>query len=254
MDDNDNKIYQELKSDFYEQNNSKWSFVNKYWYKFFLYLLIIVILLIPQIFLFFIKKPYEYAQNLDNLSEPIQKSASWWTIMKVHWVDVKIDFLAEYDISWKVISVKDYAWTDIEKWLGPRDFVLWWWKMSKQEIIDKFKWNDMRNRFIYIYVLPWNEDRFDQEFDGDIRHGNLWTAITQFSNNHPIPANKRIRNLMKKIKEWDVVRLQWYLVYAQWETGNWEYWRWPSSLVRDDWDAHSCEIIYVTDITRLKEK
>ena len=112
----------------------------------------------------------------------------------------------------------------------------------------------MRNRFIYIRVPYWNEDRFDQEFGGDIRHGNLWTVITQFSNNHPIPANKKIRNLMKKIKEWDVVRLQWYLVYAHWETKRWKYRRWPSSLVRDDWDPHSCEIIYVTDVTRLKEK
>ena len=247
------EIYQEIKSDF--EKNNKNGFFKKYCnYKTLSYWIILFLIFIPQIILFFTKKTYEYIPDINNLPEPIQTATSWWTTMHIHWVDVKIDFLASYDIKWKVISIRDYAWTDIEKWLGPRDFVLWWWKMSKQEVIDKFKWNDMRNRFIYIYVQPWNEDRFDQEFSGDIRHGNLWTAITHFSNNHPIPANKKIRNLMKKIKEWDVVRLQWYLVYAHWETNKWKYWRWPSSLVRDDRDSHSCEIIYVTDVTRLKEK
>lgn len=249
------KIYQELKSELNKENNMKWKGFNKYGkYKILIYWIVLFIVFLPQIILFLTKEPHEYIEDLDNLPEPIQTEASWWTTMKVHWVDVQIDFLAKYDIKWKVISTRDYAWTDIEKWLWPRDFVLWWWKMSKQEFIDKIKWNDMRNRFIYIRVPYWNEDRFDQEFSGDIRHGNLWTVITQFSNNHPIPANKKIRNLMKKIKEWDVVRLQWYLVYAHWETKRWKYRRWPSSLVRDDWDPHSCEIIYVTDVTRLKEK
>jgi len=251
----DNKVFEELSSEFYEHKKKEWGFVGRYGkFKLIFWGILCLILILPYIVLFLTKKTYEYVDDIDNLQEPIQTAASWWTTMYIHWVDVKIDFLASYDIRWKVISIRDYAWTDIEKWLGPRDFVLWWWKMSKQEIIDKFKWNDLRNRFIYIYVPYWNEDRFDQEFDGDIKHNNLWTAITQFSNNHLIPANKKIRTLVKKIKEWDVVRLKWYLVYAYWETNKWKYWRWPSSLVRDDWDAHSCEIIYVTDVVWLKEK
>ena len=198
------------------------------------------------------KKTYEYTENINNLPEPLQIPASWWTTMKVHWVDVQIDFLAKYDIKWKVISIKDYAWTDIEKWLWPRDFTLWRWKLSNQEIINKFHWNDMRNRFIYAYVPYENMNWFDKEFSWDIRHNNRWTLWTQFSNNHPIPANKRIKRLMKKIKEWDVVRLQWYLVYVHFETNRW-LWQRHSSLVRNDTWGWACEVIYVTDITRLKE-
>ena len=199
------------------------------------------------------KKSYEYIDDIYNLPEPLQISTSWWTTMRVHWVDVQVDFLAEYDIKWKVISVKDYAWTDIEKWLWPRDFTLWRWKLSNQEIIDKFHWNDMRNRFIYAYVPYENIDWFDKEFSWDIRHNNRWTLWTQFSNNHPIPSNKKIKRLMKKIKEWDVVRLQWYLVYVHFKTNNW-LWQWRSSLSRDDRWGWACEVIYVTDISRLKEK
>lgn len=248
------EIYKELKSDFEKSNkNNSWFLKGYSNYKIRLYGIILFLIFLPQIVLFFTKKPYEYEQNLEDLPEPIQTPISWWTTIKVHWVDVKIDFLAEYDIKWKVISVKDYAWTDIEKWLWPRDFVLWRWKMSRQEIIDKFHRNDMRNRFIYAYVPTENIDRFDKEFWWDIKHGDRWTVRTQFSNNHPIPANKKIRRLMKKIKEWDVVRLQWYLVYAHRETKQWLRKR-HSSMSRDDRGDHSCEVIYVTDITRLKEK
>ena len=242
------KIYRELSLDFNKKN--KWLFSRTKMF----YVALLIVLLIPQIILLFTKKTYEYVEDLGNLPEPLQTPASWWVVMKVHWVDVQIDFLAKYDISWRIISTKDYAWTDIEKWLWPRDFVIWRWKMWRQEIIDKFHWNDMKNRIIYAYVPFENVDRFDEEFDWDVMHGNRWSCWISYSNNHPIPANKKVKLLMKKIKEWDYVRLQWYLVYAKWETKNGRYWWWPSSLVRTDrWD-HSCEIIYVTDVSWLKEK
>ena len=248
------EIYQEIKSDFEKSNKNKGGFFKTRGnYKMWLYWIILFLVFLPQIVLLLTKKSYEYTENLDNLSEPIQTLTSWWVNMKIHWVDVKINFLAEYDISWKVISAKDYAWTDIEKWLSPRDFVLWRWKMSRQEIIDKFNWNDYRNRFIYAYVPEENANRFDAEFSWNIKKWDRWTVRTQFSNNHIIPANKKVRRLIKKIKEWDVVRLKWYLVYVHFQTKQW-YRERHSSMSRDDrWD-HSCEVFYVTDVTRLKEK
>lgn len=250
--DDSYKVYQELKADFKKENNN-WG-VKRGNYKFFLYWIILFVLLIPQIVLFFTKKTYEYVDDLDNLPSPTQTPATWWTTLKVYWVDVKIDFLAKYDISWKIISLRDYAWTDIEKGLGPRDFVIWRWKMWRQEYIDKFRRNDMKNRFIYAYLPEENIDWFNEEFSWDFRKDNWWTCRTSFSNNHLIPADKKIKVLLKKIKEWDFVRLQWYLVYATRNTKGGNY-RWgPSSLVRTDWWDHSCEIMYVTDVSRLKEK
>jgi len=115
--DMNQKIYQELKSELNKENNMKWKGFNKYGkYKILIYWIVLFIVFLPQIILFLTKKPHEYIEDLDNLPEPIQTEASWWTTMKVHWVDVQIDFLAKYDIKWKVISTRDYAWTDIEKW------------------------------------------------------------------------------------------------------------------------------------------
>ena len=250
----DYEIYRELKSDFKKGNKNKRKSTKKYGkYKIFLYGFILFLILFPEIVLFLVKKSYEYVPDLDNLQEPIQTPTSWWVTMRVHWIDVQIDFLAEYDIRWKIISIRDYAWTDIEKWLSPRDFVLWRWKMSRQEIIDKFNWNDYRNRFIYAYVPEENITRFDSEFSWDIKKWNRWTVRSQFSNNHVIPANKKIRRLIKKIKEWDIVRLKWYLVSAHFQTKQWQ-WERHSSMSRDDRGEHSCEVLYVTDVTRLKEK
>ncbi len=245
----DNKIYQELKSDFYKVNKNKWNSTRKYRYKKFLYWIILLILFIPQITLLFTKKTYEYVSDFDNLPEPIQTPASWWTTIKIYWEKIYIDFLAKYEVSWKVISARNYIGADVIRELWPRDFVLWWWKMWRQEYIDKFHWNDMKDRYIYAYVPYENVDWFNKEFDADLLHGNRWTCGISYSNNHPIPANRKIRLLMKKIKEWDMVRLKWYLVYVHPE--KWNRYRWPSSLVRDD---HGCEIIYVTDVVRLKEK
>lgn len=249
------KIYQELKSEFNKQNDLKRKGFEKYGkYKILIYWIILFIIFLPQIVLLLTKKPYEYIEDLDNLPEPIQTEASWWTVMAVHWMNVQIDFLAKYDISWKIISIRDYMWVDTIRELWPRDFTIWWWKMWKEEYIDKFNWNDMRDRFIYYRLKDWNEDWFKESFWWDRKQPFPSLFLTSFSNNHPIPANKKIKRLMKKIKEWDVVRLQWYLIYAHRENGNKKYWRWPSSLVRDDTWGGACEIIYITDVARLKEK
>ena len=174
----DYEIYNELKSEFKKSNTNKRKSTKEYGkYKIFLYGFILFLILLPEIVLFLVKKSYEYAPDLDNLQEPIQTSTSWWVTMRVHWIDVQIDFLAKYDIRWKIISIRDYAWTDIEKWLSPRDFVLWRWKMSRQEIIDKFNWNDYRNRFIYAYVPEENTTRFDSEFSWDIKKWKNYEVV-----------------------------------------------------------------------------
>ena len=249
---NDDKIYQELKWDFNKEKQNKRNYTKKYdKYKYLLYWIILFIIFLPQITLFFTKKTYEYVPDINNLPEPTQTQTSWGVIMQVLWENVYIDFLAKYEVSWKVISARNYIGADVIRKLWPRDFVLWWWKMWRQEYIDKFSWNDMRDRYIYYRIKPWNEERFKNEFWWDFWKRQQWSLkefLVTFSNNHPIPANKKIRLLMNKIKEWDVIKMKWYLVYVHPE--KWNRYRWPSSLVRDDfW----CEIMYVTDISRLKE-
>ena len=235
----------EIKKQFKENNNQH---NNK------ILLIIIIICLSPIIVLFLIPKPHQYVQNVDNLPEPIQMPTTWWTTMKIDGTTIYIDFLAEYDIQWRVLATRNYddsfMWNIWNK-ISPRDFVLWWWPiMSKRENIKKFEFEEyLSNRQVFVRPKYEYIERLGETFNIDPRHKNLDNRkpyITTRSNNHPIWSNIKINRLFKKVKVWDVIRLKWYLVYVHWDQWNW----WPSSLVRDDeW----CEIIYVTNISWLKD-
>lgn len=243
------ETYQEIKQQF-RKDGKKQS--NEILY------IILWILALPIVFLWlFIKKPHEYVPDINNLPDPIQISTSWWTTMNVNWATIYIDFLAEYDIQWRVLATRNYddsgLWKIWDK-ISPRDFVLWWWSiMSKKESMKYFIADEyLLDRWVYFY--PKNEyiNRFNESFGVDYistsyRNGGYKLFNKYFSNNHPIWSNMKINLLFKKVRVWDVIRMKWYLVYAHWNQGHW----WPSSMVRDD---YWCEIIYVTDITRLKQK
>ena len=227
-----------------------------------LLLLILWILVLPSIFSFlFIRKPHEFVPDINNLPEPIQTSASWWTVMYVNWEKVYIDFLAEYDVQWRVLSTRNYSDAFVSKsWnkMSPRDFVLWWWPvMSKRENIEKFEIDEyLADRIVFIVPKYEYNDRFVDLFGVDFYTNRDWRInkewgpfLTVRSNNHPIWSSWKINLLFKKVRVWDAIRLKWYLVYVHPEKWWWRWW--PSSLVRDDeW----CEIIYVTDITWLKQR
>ena len=87
----------------------------------------------------------------------------------------------------------------------------------------------------YLYM----KDRFSWE---DIN--------SHMSHNHLVPANNRIKKLLRWINKGQFIHIKWYLVRLHSNRG----YLLVSSLTREDmWDG-ACETIYVTDITRLKEK
>lgn len=243
----DKKVYKELTSEFKKQNKIKWNRT----YKNILYWIILFFIFLPQIIIFLTRKTYEFVPDLENLPEPIQTPATWWITMKVYWENIHIDFLAKYEVSWKVIATKDYneiiADNRIVNKIWPRDFVIWRWIMWRDENIDKFKWNEWADRTVYWYIKPEYQNWFTQTFWWK-RESDPAKFNESFSNNHPIWSNKKIKLLLKKIKKWDIIRLKGYLVYVHPE--KWDRHRGPSSLVRYD---HWCEIIYVTNVVRLKE-
>lgn len=246
------EIHQEIKEQFHMDSQKV---ENK------ILLIVLWIVALPFIvFWLFIRKSYEYVPDINNLSDPIQISTSWWVTMDVDDEKVYIEFLAEYDIQWRVLATRNYDDSGLWKiWnkISPRDFVLWWWPvMSKKENINKFNIDEyLANRVIWIWPKYEYNDRFVNLFNVNFYTNKNWrknkewdSFLTVRSNNHPIWSNGKINLLFKKVRVWDVIRLRWYLVYVH--TDKWWYW-WPSSLVRnDEW----CEIIYVTDITWLKQK
>lgn len=242
-----NSIYYEIENQY--KNKSKMRYDS-------IFLWVAIVLFIPILSFFLVIKPHEYVEDIDNLPEPMQTETSWWTVFTVNWEKIFVDFLAEYDIQWRVLAKKDYwelfAENKIVNKIWPKDIVLWWWILWKEENMDLMRWSEYGYRYVQPFIKEYTDkyfDWFDEIFSGDYRHGNFWTLGLNFSNNHPVSDNRKIRKLLKHVKVWDVVRIKWYLVYIYPESWNW--WWWPSSLVRDD---HGCEIIYVTDITWLREK
>lgn len=227
-------------------------------------IIIISICILPFLIFFLIPKPHEYIDDIDNLPDPLQTPADWWVTIEIAWGKVNIDFLAEYDIQWRVLATRNYndsVMASIWNQISPRDFVLWWWPvMSQKKNIKKFKFIEyLANRTVRIYPKEKYVDWFAESFGIDRPYpynpdNRIPFTITN-SHNHLIRSNKKIKLQLKKVKIWDVIRIKWYLVKAC--VGN--SCRWPSSLVRDDiwYDADwngSCEIIYVTDITWLKDR
>ena len=241
-------IYKELKADFQNKNNKKKNFGKQE-----IFLMILLLMFFVPIIVFMFMKSYERIDSFDNIPEPIQIPTTWWTTMNVDWDVVNIDFLAEYDIKWRVLATAQYWDNVFERALGSvyledniiryKDVGIWWWFLTQDEYVKKFNWTSL-SRFLlpepksyedWLYV----KDRYSRE---DIN--------SHMSHNHLIPANDRIKKLLRWIKKWEFIHIKWYLVRLH--SNRWYHL--VSSLTRDDMWDWACETIYVTDITRLKEK
>lgn len=231
-----NSIYDELKADFKsDKSKNKVSLTT--------YVVILLILFIPLCVFLAKRRPYSLVSNFDNLPVPVQVPLSGSTDLIALWKTFKIDYLASYDINWKVIAIKDFdSISDFSDKLSPKDFVLWWWLMWIQENIDKFyRYDNVWDSTLFATIKAWNEEWFD----------NLWWKVffnKNYSNNRLIPSDKKIRLTLNKIKEWDEIRIKWFLSKIYLDDNSWS--RWPSCISNSDlW----CEIIYVTDVTWLRE-
>lgn len=239
------EIYKELKQDFTKRKKR----LSKYEI---LLLIILVIFSIPFLVLAFMKS-YEYVDSFDNISEPIQIPTTWSSTINVNWDIVNVDFLAEYDIKWRVLATAQYWGNIFERALWSayledniiryRDVWIWWWFLTQDDYVKRFNRTSL-SRFLlpeyksyedYLYI----KSRFSRE---DIN--------THMSHNHLIPSNNRTKKLLRWIETWQFIHIKWYLVRLH--SNRW--YQVTSSLTREDqWDW-ACETIYVTDITRLKEK
>ena len=241
------EIYEELKADFQKKNKRMGVSKNR------IFLLILLfIFCTPFIVLIFMKK-YERIDSFDNIPEPIQIPTSWWTSIMVNWDRVRVDFLAEYDLQGRVLAVAQY-WGNIfermfqsyyleDNIIRYRDVWVWRWYMAQDDYAERFN-RRSSGRTLY----PWFKTKEDWYYMFD---RFSWEDInSHISHNHIIPANNHVKRLLHWIEKWQYIRIKWYLVGLHWDSG----YNLVSSLTRDDmWDG-ACETVYVTDVTRLKEK
>ena len=228
----DPEVYSELKKDF--DSEKKFSLST--------YVFLLLVLLVPLVIFLIVKKPYSFVSSFDNLPEPEQIPVSWSATFKLFWKDFIVDFLESYDMKWKIIAIKDFnAVSDFSVKLSPKDYVIWWWFMWIQENIDKFKWDNLSdNQVVLASVNPEYNERLDSIW---------WISSFQrkYSNIRLVPSDKKTRLMLKRIDEWDIIWIKWYLAYLHTDDGSWQWC--PSCSTDGKW----CEILYVTDITWLRE-
>lgn len=152
-------------------------------------------------------------------------------------LDFTIKLKASYRIGAIVLSKKGYS----SAWQGkmaPFDLALVWGALLQDDLYKKIKW---------WQEARWYHWRYDDNFPKD----NKFIARYS-SNNHIIPANENILNVLKKVKKGDTLELKGFLVDINGRKKNNSYW-WYSSTSTDDTGDGSCEVFYVKEI-RLKGK
>lgn len=157
--------------------------------------------------------------------------------MIINDIDFTIKLKATYKISAIVLSKKGYS----NAWQGkmaPFDLALVWGELLQDELYKKIKW---------WQEARWYHWRYDNNFPKD----NSFIARYS-SNNHIIPANDNILNVLKNIKKGDTLELSGFLVDIIGKKDNDSYW-WYSSISINDTGDGSCEVLYVKKI-RLKGK
>lgn len=162
--------------------------------------------------------------------------------------------IAKYDISGRILHKRRYFSDKYKAGLVPYDLAIGWGHMSNANLLShNFEFDHKADTYGGRYL--WLQFKVDKSGypvplpKGIKRIGNL------FSNNHIIPANKKIYRQLANVKAGDLVRLKGYLVNIR-DKSN-PGWTWKTSLTRTDtstnWglDNTSCETIYVLSIDRI---
>jgi hypothetical protein len=185
---------------------------------------------------FFVRRNFsESATSLLNLDEPIQIATSGEINMRVGDTNVRIEKVAEYSITGRVVGTSRYSF-GIRGELSPYDVGLAWGPLSDIAVDDRISWRSSQrwltfrtNDFALLPLISINS-----------------------SNTHLIPANNDIRRLLRHIRRNDVVRLEGYLVQAHY-TDRGHSITIPTSTSRYDTGNGACEQMYVTSVTWLRQ-
>jgi hypothetical protein len=141
--------------------------------------------------------------------------------------------LAKYTVTAVVLSRSRYR-HDSAADFAPVDLALGWGPMSVSGVINEL--NISQSGRWYEYSWP-DEAPLDP------------TEIAIHSaNTHCLPATPEVRKQLLAVKRHDLVTLDGYLV----EVSNPDGYRWRSSLSRNDTRGGSCEVMWITAVSRRK--
>ena len=187
---------------------------------------------------------YQTVSNLHNLPEPMQTSTKGYVTKYIWGTPINISYVAKYHIYGAVVSTYDYYEYNIQNNLSPIDVALAWGKLSNPENYSKIQWQSRSNRFLYHKII-----------DSTLLNDMTTSYIdSHFSNNHLIASSEEIKKLIKQINVGDYIAIEGYLVNVTYNKEDNYMFYWNSSTNRYDDGDGACELIYVTNITWLKNQ
>lgn len=147
--------------------------------------------------------------------------------------DYVIKPLARYEITAVVLGTERYR-VDPSAELAPVDLALGWGPMSVAGVLNELTISQDGRFYEYTYKqeppLP----------EAEIAHHS--------ANTHCIPADADVRRSLQAIRRHDLVTLRGLLVEVNRPDG----FNWRSSLTREDTRGGACELVWVTEVDRVK--
>lgn len=154
-------------------------------------------------------------------------------IIKINNKEYSIIPVANYKISGIVLAINTFFIMDAGAEIAPIDVGLAWGKMAVPEY-DKYMNYSSSARY-----LNWNYDR-NFPFSYDFLNSHV-------SHNHIVPANEKILNVIKSLKNKEKIYMEGYLVNIRSEFNGSSFY-WNTSLTRFDKEGGACEVFYVKKI------
>lgn len=191
---------------------------------------IILLMLLVIIFLFITKKEVKLGPGIKVPFKPNQENIE--IPKNFIFKDYNITALAKFHITAKVLSKHKYYFGR-EAILSPYDLALGWEKMSDEEILNKIDISQSGRWYRW-----WTNDFPIPRREIEISSANM----------HIIPSNKKVKDILKKVRKGHIVELRGYLVRVSAK----DNWYWESSLTREDTGNHACELIFTEEIKIIK--
>jgi hypothetical protein len=143
--------------------------------------------------------------------------------------DYTITALASFRIRARVLSKTSYH-MDREADLSPIDLALGWQEMSDSDVLNEVEVSQSNRWYYYHYQ--------NVSISPDL-------IPLKSANMHMIPQTPAIRDQLSSVAIGDIVNIQGYLVRISAKDG----WEWSSSMSRNDTGNHSCEVIWVQNMS-----
>ncbi|OUR71771.1 hypothetical protein A9Q78_09015 [Methylophaga sp. 41_12_T18] len=153
--------------------------------------------------------------------------------VKIQYKGFQITPLAEFQLTGKILSRKDYSFGR-ESELSPTDLALGWGPMSDEAVLENIDISQSGRWY------RWRVEDFPIPRKA---------IETNSANMHLVPANDLVASMLELTKQGQIIELTGYLIRVDADDG----WHWQSSLTRNDTGGQACELIYVESLHVIKQ-